>query len=113
MQSTNNEKLIDNGDVESGFCSADHRGSPFTSGRGELLDVYGVQGIPTTTTSYHNKAYALGFNMMQFICWYVLFPMSVPFAFVAGMMISTCESLNEMFSHGPISRFIGHTLVII
>ena len=55
---------------------------------------YGIEGIKDSDAScmtvarWHNNAYATGFKWMQAIMWTIFVPMSVPFAFVIGLMVS-------------------------
>lgn len=73
--------------ADMGCGTSEYIGHPYALGRTETLQMYGTYGIGSGTLSMHNKAYALGFNVIQYVVWYICLPLSVPFAFTAGLFV--------------------------
>jgi len=75
-----------------------------------MVRVFGVQGIGKSPRRWHDNAYALGFNLFQYITWYILMPLSIPASFVFGAFISAFQVLSEMIALKAAGRLIGDTL---
>ena len=106
--------LLDGGDLEAGgapsYCSSEYRPSPlpYALGAKHSWSAYGVRGgSPPSVTRAHNRAYAMGFNMAQCFMWYVLAPLSVPFALLMGMFTSGYVAFAQMVGWRPFCNLMG------
>jgi hypothetical protein len=77
----------------------------------QFASIYGVEGLRDGETckipSWHNSAYATGFKWMQLLCWYVLAPLSIPMAFVCGIMVAGYASIGQMMGIKPFWNLVG------
>ena len=101
-------------DLEAGgapsYCSSEYRPNPlpYALGAKHSWSAYGVRGgSPPSVTRAHNRAYAVGFNMVQCFMWYIFALLSVPFALLMGMLTSGWVAVGQMAGWRPFCNLVG------
>ena len=82
-------------DIESGSC-AECREHPYGY----------TTRKPFPCTKVHNDAFSYGIQAMS-ILWYILVPLTIPFAFVAGMFVAGVSELMQSLSWQAWCTLVG------
>jgi hypothetical protein len=103
-------------EVEGGgrCCSFQNSGDPFYAGSDEVFRTFGAHGVAEPAScgvsQLHNNAYALGFNTFSSVTRFIIFPMSIGWAFFCGAFIAVWSTFAEAFGIRPFARLVGQTI---